>query len=154
MSTETEAFLAEMIPRQRAADHAIHSGNVEPRLAVWSRNNPVTLFGAGLSGSGWEQLEPVFHQVASWFSDAASFDLEIIAAGVSGDLAYTVGYEHTTTKVQGAPRQYTLRVTHVYRREDGEWKIVHRHADSPPGDTSASFPGTQQDTAERSVPHE
>jgi ketosteroid isomerase-like protein len=24
---------------------------------------------------------------------------------------------------------YTLRVTHAYRREDGDWKIVHRHAD-------------------------
>jgi ketosteroid isomerase-like protein len=24
----------------------------------------------------------------------------------------------------------TVRVTHVYRREDGEWKIVHRHGDS------------------------
>jgi ketosteroid isomerase-like protein len=24
---------------------------------------------------------------------------------------------------------YTLRVTHAYRREDGDWKIVHRHGD-------------------------
>jgi len=35
--------------------------------------------------------------------------------------------------IEGVPVEpYTLRVTHVYRREDGEWKIVHRHGDSPP----------------------
>jgi len=26
-----------------------------------------------------------------------------------------------------------VRVTHVYRRENGEWKIVHRHGDEVPG---------------------
>jgi hypothetical protein len=25
---------------------------------------------------------------------------------------------------------FTLRVTHLYRRENSEWKIVHRHADA------------------------
>jgi ketosteroid isomerase-like protein len=35
-------------------------------------------------------------------------------------------------KVHGEARTYTLRVTHVYRRENGQWRIVHRHADSPP----------------------
>ena len=29
----------------------------------------------------------------------------------------------------------TVRVTHIYRRENGEWKIVHRHADNPGPDT-------------------
>ncbi|MDQ3576616.1 MAG: nuclear transport factor 2 family protein, partial [Actinomycetota bacterium] len=38
----------------------------------------------------------------------------------------------TTASVNGAEQSYTLRVTHVYRREDGEWKIVHRHGDQPP----------------------
>ena len=38
-------------------------------------------------------------------------------------------------KVDGEPRTYTLRATHVYRREDGgQWRIVHRHADVPPID--------------------
>ena len=42
MSTETDEFLAEMLPRQRAAEQAIHNGDVEPRLALWSRTDPVT----------------------------------------------------------------------------------------------------------------
>ena len=32
----------------------------------------------------------------------------------------------------GERATYTLRATHVFRREDGEWRIVHRHGDHPP----------------------
>jgi ketosteroid isomerase-like protein len=137
MITATEQFLAEMLPRQRAAEQAIHNGDVEPRLALWARTDPVTLFGAKLSGSNWADLEPIFRKVAGWFSDSAEYEFEVIAAGASGDLAYTVGYEHNRVKVDGEPRTYTLRATHVYRRQDGRWRIVHRHADVLPaeGDT-------------------
>jgi ketosteroid isomerase-like protein len=44
-------------------------------------------------------------------------------------MAFTVGLEHTSVSVDGAPRTYTLRATQVYRREGGEWKVAHRHAD-------------------------
>jgi hypothetical protein len=38
--------------------------------------------------------------------------------------------EHTNVSFDGGPVRYVrLRVTHVYRREDGAWKIVHRHGD-------------------------
>jgi ketosteroid isomerase-like protein len=74
----------------------------------------------------------MFKTVASWFSDSQSFSFDVIAAGASHDLAYTVGYEHNQVSVNGVPTTYTLRVTHVYRREDGAWRIVHRHADRPP----------------------
>ena len=78
-------------------------------------------------------LEAVSHgdEFAARAPDEIRDDFEVVAAGASGDLAYTVGYEHTTVSWDGIPLDpYTLRVTHVYRREDGEWKIIHRHADS------------------------
>jgi ketosteroid isomerase-like protein len=134
MTIETESFLAEMLPQQRAAEQAIHNGDAEPRIALWSRTDPVTVFGAKVSASGWTDLEPMFRKVASWFSDSTEYAFEVIAAGASSDLAYTIGYEHNRVKVDGQPRSYTLRVTHVYRREDGQWRIVHRHADVPPTD--------------------
>ena len=134
MDTETQGFLADMLPKQVAAERAIHNGEVEPRLALWSHHDPVTLFGAVLTGSGWEQLSADFATVASWFSESEKYDVEVVAAGASGDLAYLVAYEHNAVKVNGQSRTYSLRVTHVYRREDGQWKIVHRHADTPPGE--------------------
>ena len=140
MDTEAQTFLADMLPKQVAAERAIHNGEVEPRLALWSHNDPVTLFGAALSSSGWEQLSADFATVASWFSDSENYEVEVVAAGAGGDLAYLVGYEHNTVKVNGDLRTYTLRVTHVYRREDGQWKIVHRHADTPPAEPHGAAP--------------
>jgi ketosteroid isomerase-like protein len=70
------------------------------------------------------------------FSEARSSDIELGAADVSGDLAYTVHREITSTSVNDQPRAYVLRVTQVYRREDGAWKVVHRHGDEEsPRDT-------------------
>jgi hypothetical protein len=67
---------------------------------------------------------------------------QIIAASASGDLAYIVALEHTTASVKGAPAQpYVLRVTTVFRREDGEWKVVHRHGD--PASRSATVMAEQ-----------
>ena len=132
MATETEDFLAAMLVAQVAAERAIHIGDAEPRLALWSRQDPVTVLGARRSASGWTDVEALFRAVASWFSDSRDYRYELVAAGASGNLAYTVGYEHNQASVDGEPRTYTLRATHIYRREDGQWRIVHRHADVPP----------------------
>jgi len=44
-----------------------------------------------------------------------------------------VGDEHSRASVGGdAPAPIELRVTLIFRREDGEWKEVHRHADPIP----------------------
>ncbi len=136
--SEVDDFLAAVLPRQIKAETELHNGDVEPRLKMWSTKDPVTLFGGwGPCKSGTEEVTRVFRWVASRFSNCTAYDLEIIAAGASGDLAYTVGYERCTRSVDGAPLSSSLlRVTHIYRREKGEWKIVHRHGDFPPVDQS------------------
>ena len=128
-----DEFLASVLPPLTAADTAIHNGDAGPRIALWSREDPVTLFGALQIKTGWRDIEPVFEWVASQFSNCESFEYEVLAAGVSGDLAYTAGIEHTTAAVGDAPaKAYELRVTTVFRREDGEWRVIHRHADPIP----------------------
>jgi ketosteroid isomerase-like protein len=135
---ELDDFLTPTLDRQRKAEEAIHNGDAEPRLAMWSEQDPMTLFGAAMSMRGAAEVREFFRRLATRFSDCTSYRFEVVAAGASGDLAYTVGYEHTSTSIDGVPVDpYVLRVTHVYRREDGEWKIVHRHADTPPADQTA-----------------
>jgi ketosteroid isomerase-like protein len=100
---------------------------------VWSRTEPVTLFGAAVSTTGWSAIGATFDRLGTTSSDCQSFDYEVVAAGVSGDLGYIVGIEHTTASIGGAaPAPYSLRVTTVFRREAGEWRVVHRHADPAP----------------------
>ena len=90
------------------------------------------MLGAERTVIGSQEVTQAFHWLATRFSNLTDYRFELVAAGASGDLAYTVGYEHITFSMDGGPVQpTTLRVTHLYRREDGEWKTVHRHADPP-----------------------
>ncbi len=127
--TDVHDFLNDVMPRLQEAEAALHKGDVELRLQMWSQRDPVTVFGAWMSDGGWQDVSKLFRNLATRFSESVSYDIELIAAGASGDLAYTVAYEHNTVAVDGEPRTYTLRVTQIYRREDGEWKLAHRHGD-------------------------
>ncbi len=136
--SELEDFVTTTLARQIKAETAIHNGDPAPRLEMWSTKDPVTLFGAwGPCKSGTDEVTRISRWVASRFSHCSEYRFELVTAGVSGDLAYTVGYEHSFASVDGEPaKRSTLRVTHVYRRENGEWKIVHRHGDRLPVDQS------------------
>ena len=128
--SETDAFLTATMARYRDAETALHNGDAAPRKAAWSHADPVTLLGAALSATGWAEIEEVFDRLQARFSNCASCEHEVIAAGASGDIAYIVAFEHTTASVNGSPPlPYTLRATTVFRREGGEWRVVHRHAD-------------------------
>jgi ketosteroid isomerase-like protein len=133
--SEVEDFLSQMLPRFIRAADAMHNGDPAPFVELWSRRDPVTLLGAAASmPPGWVSVTEGQKSVASQFSNGTPLDFELIAADVNGDMAYTVGYERSSVSVHDGPeRPVFLRATQIYRREDGDWKLVHRHADPAPG---------------------
>ena len=130
--TEGEEFVSWVHSVVKDAEVAVHNGDVGPRRALWSRKDPVTVLGAWQNASGQQELDALFAHLGESFSHCTSYEFELLEAEVLGDTAYTVGYEHTSASVDGVPRTYTLRATQIYRREDGEWKVVHRHGSAPP----------------------
>jgi ketosteroid isomerase-like protein len=93
----------------------------------------VTIFGAwGAYEKGWDEVGPRMDWAGARFAPGGGTQQEILAAGSSGDLGYSVALERGRARVGGSaePVPMVLRVTHIYRRVDGEWRIVHRHADA------------------------
>ena len=128
--TDHEEFLDWVRTALYDAEVALHNGDVGPRRALWSRNDPVSVLGAWRNAHGQDELDELFASLARSFSDGTSYRFELQAYDVVGDMAYTAGVEHTSTSVDGEPRSYKLRATQVYRREGGEWKVAHRHGDT------------------------
>src|SRR4051794_39299671 len=125
--SERDEFLGWVETRLHDAELALHNGDVAQRAAIWSSREPVSVLGAWKSATGQDEVTALFRDLETTFADCTSFTYEVIAADVVGDMAYTVGYEHTTASVNGEPRTYTLRCTQIYRREDGDWRVAHRH---------------------------
>jgi ketosteroid isomerase-like protein len=86
--------------------------------------------GAWRNAFGQQELDALFTSLEAQFSDCTSYRLELLTSDVQGDMAYTLGLEHISTTVDGEPRSFVLRATQVYRREEGAWKVAHRHADT------------------------
>ena len=128
--TDREEFLAWVRTALYDAELALHNGDPALRRALWSREEPVSVLGAWRDAHGQQEIDELFTSLGKSFSDCTSYAFELLAYDVVHDMAYTAGLEHTSASVDGRPRTYTLRATQVYRREDGEWRVAHRHGDT------------------------
>ena len=126
---DRDEFLAWVDSTLVPAERALMNGDAVPRKATWSRREPVGVLGAWRNAQGREELVEVFDVLAMSFSKCIDYEFELIAVDVVGDVAYTVGYERISASIDGEPRTFTIRATQVYRCEDGEWHVAHRHAD-------------------------
>jgi ketosteroid isomerase-like protein len=80
---------------------------------------------------GWDEVAKVSEHAASQVRDGEFVSAEIIEKNVTPELAYVVEIEQAKAKIGGSEdiTPFALRVTMIFRPEEGEWKIVHRHAD-------------------------
>jgi ketosteroid isomerase-like protein len=86
-------------------------------------------------GTDRDQLGKTFPWVSARFSKVSDFGIEVEQVVVGEDLARVLWFERFNGSIAGRPVEPVLvRVTHIYRREDGQWKVVHRHAGNPGAD--------------------
>jgi len=135
-------FRIGFLARQEGAEAAMLRGDPGPRCALWSHQDPVSLLGAwGPNRTGWDALDETFRWVAERLGgtnyDNFRFDVDVAEVSADGAMAYSVGFERFDELLTGGgTKPWTVRVTHVYRREGEDWRIVHRHGDLAPVDES------------------
>ena len=111
---------------------AITNGDPEVYKRLYSRRDDVTLANPfGPPARGWSDVSATLDRAAANYRGGQAVAFENISTVVTRDLAYTVEIESYRARVGGAEESavVAVRVTTVYRREDGAWRVVHRHAD-------------------------
>jgi ketosteroid isomerase-like protein len=123
--------LDEVIEQYDLALDEFMRGDPEPVKKIFSHREDVTLANPFFPvGHGWEQVAERLERAASNFRDGeASF--ETVEKYVTPELAYLVRIERAKAKVGRSEElaPIALRVTSIFRPEDGTWKVMHRHAD-------------------------
>jgi ketosteroid isomerase-like protein len=129
--TEAHGFDALLEPYHGAL-RAIINGDPGVYKEMYSTGEDVTLanpFGGVARGRG--EVEARLDGAASHYRDGEIDRIQTVAKLVTSELAYLVEIETYKAKVGGSDEfsPSGLRVTTVFRPEDGTWKVVHRHAD-------------------------
>jgi ketosteroid isomerase-like protein len=121
----------EVIERYHRAADEFSRGNPDPVKDLYSDRDDVAIANPFFPLTrGREQVVDRLERAVQNFRDG-EVGFEEVVEWVSDDLACLVELEEWRTKVGGREdvTPFTLRVTTLFRAEDGEWKVVHRHAD-------------------------
>ena len=114
------------------AGREIINGNPEVYKSLYSRRDDVTLANPfGPPARGWSEVSATLDRAAAHYQDGEVVGFDNVSTVVTAELAYTLEVERYRARVGGAEERapVSVRVTSVFRREGGDWKVVHRHAD-------------------------
>jgi ketosteroid isomerase-like protein len=122
----------QLIQQQHRALDAFARGDSKRLARLWSRSDEVTLgnpFGPFVRG--FQQVAETMKRAAALYQDGHATGFEQLAKHVTEDIAYLVEVERFNAKMKGREdfTPVVLRCTSIFRREDGGWRLVHRHAD-------------------------
>ena len=128
MSAQFDEFMRE----REAASNAYIRGDAAALATMLTHHDPATFMPpGGVVVQGAAAVKEAQVDGAAAFGADSSGHFEVLNSGSSGDLAFWTGRQVATMDIKGQddPVAMVLRTTEVFRREDGQWKLVHRHAD-------------------------
>jgi PhnB protein len=119
---------------------ALYAKDVNAMVAHYAEDIIVANLAPPLRNEGFEGGNRAV--IEQWFDTwigPINLELRDVHVEVSGNLAFAYGLSHMSgTKRNGDRPDLWTRVTHCFRREHDEWKIVHLH-DSVPFYMDGSF---------------
>ena len=121
--------LSAFVDRCHAAITEQSQGHPESFLELWSRAGDVTIMAAI---GGYQVGFDAIRELLTAASKTQHFDgwrAENVATVLDENLAFTVELEHYSYTGDAEDEGMTLRATQIYRREDGQWRVIHRHGD-------------------------
>ena len=108
------------------------NGDTGPMAKIWSHSSAATaMHPIGGREIGWPKVEDSFKQVAG-LASGGEVGLNDQIVHVDGNIAYELGTEKGVATMAKQRVSIEHRVTNVYRKEAGAWKIVHHHTDISP----------------------
>ena len=126
------ADLERVIEQAHLALDAFAKGDSELLKAIYSHRADVSIANPfGPPAIGWEEAAATMDRAATHYREGRAVGFDRMTEYATPGLAYIVEMEHLEAKMGGSQEvaAVTLRVTTVFRPEEGAWKIVHRHAD-------------------------
>jgi len=124
--------LDELLDRYHRAADAFSRGDPDPVKTLYSEAKDVTLANPfGPARRGREAVMAALDYASSRMSDGQVVSCDELARYTSDELATILEVEHWRARIgdRASVEPFDLRVTTTFRRENGEWRIVHRHAD-------------------------
>ena len=130
MSTKRE--IREVSTQFYAALKRMLNGDARALSDVWSHRSFVTaMHPLGGRQVGWAKVRKAWEQIAQRSSEG-KVELRDQFIHLGEEVAYEVGVEHVEATLGGQKVAAKIRVTNIYQREAGAWKITHHHTDMSP----------------------
>jgi ketosteroid isomerase-like protein len=127
-----DGALEEIVDRCHRELVTLLNGDATRWAELFSHRGDVTLgnpFGPFVRGI--DDVMSAAAAAADRYRDGEIVAFERVATYVGEDLACIAEVERFRARIGGSEEmaEVALRVTSTFRREDGVWKLVHRHAD-------------------------
>jgi ketosteroid isomerase-like protein len=128
---DLQASVDAAIARLRAAMAKVANGDVSAIKSLYSHSAEATSFyGWGGFETGWEEVSRRWDWAGSQFK-GGSVHYRNVTTVITPELFYLTDieiFEHQRMANVDGETGWSNRVTHVFRNEGGEWRLLHRHA--------------------------